>query len=118
MINDIKILRDLAAQYALFASEDINKERLELYKGVNDLKQIRPVVLIDEIPWNEFKPNDELNLICEDKFLSSIEWFFRSNIFKWKYMPADMILSPYFPVQKKIKVNTRIKGKNSSSKER
>ena len=66
------------------------------------MKQIRPVVLIDELPWSEMNIDNELTLQCTDPYLREIEWFLRSNIYKNKYMPADMIVSPYIPIRKVI----------------
>ena len=57
-------------------------------------------MLIDEIPWHEMNINNELTLQCSDPYLRSVEWFFRSNIYKNKYIPADMIVTPFVPVQK------------------
>lgn len=99
-MQDKKILRKLAYQYFEIANSSRNMENIELHKAVNDLRQIRPVVLIDEIPWHEMKINNELTLQCSDPYLRSVEWFFRSNIYKNKYIPADMIVTPFVPVQK------------------
>ncbi len=73
---------------------------MKLHTAVNDLKQERPVVLIDELPWSEMNINNELTLVSSDPFLKQIEWFLRSNIYKYKYMPADMVVPPYIPVGK------------------
>jgi hypothetical protein len=99
-VQDKKILRKLAYQYFEIANSSRNMENIELHKAVNDLRQIRPVVLIDEIPWHEMNINNELTLQCSDPYLRSVEWFFRSNIYKNKYIPADMIVTPFVPVQK------------------
>ncbi|HHU77629.1 MAG TPA: hypothetical protein GXZ29_01910 [Clostridiales bacterium] len=99
-MQDKKILRKLAYQYFEIANSSRNMENIELHKAVNDLRQIRPVVLIDEIPWHEMNINNELILQCSDPYLRSVEWFFRSNIYKNKYIPADMIVTPFVPVQK------------------
>lgn len=99
---DEKILRELAYRYSEIASSSRNHENINLHKAVNDLKQTRPVVLIDELPWNEMNIDNELTLQCVDPYLRSIEWFFRTNIYKNKHMPADMIVSPFVPIQKVI----------------
>lgn len=102
MNSDIEVIRELARRYQVIASDSVNKKRMDLYRGVNDLKQIRPVVLIDELPWNEMNINDELTCISQDKALRDMEWVFRSNLFKWKHMQADMVALPYFPVNRII----------------
>ena len=102
MMEDVKILRRLAYEYFIIANSEKNFENVKLHKAVNDLKQIRPVVLIDELPWSEMNINNELTLQCTDPYLRTIEWFLRSNIYKNKYMPADMIVPPFIPVNKVI----------------
>lgn len=103
VMEDVKILRKLAHDYFKIANSGRNAENLKLHTAVNDLKQIRPVVLIDELPWSEMNINNGLTLQCTDKYLREIEWFFRSNIYKDKYMPADMLLPSFIPINKIIK---------------
>lgn len=102
MNKDVSILRNLASIYFDIANSDKNRENILLHKRVNDLKQPRPIVLIDEIPWHEMNLNDELTLKCEDEFNRGIEFFFRRTIYLWNHMPADMVVKPYFEVHKII----------------
>lgn len=53
MDNDRKILRELAGKYRLYAESEHNVQAAKLHKAGNDLHMIRPVVLIDELPWHE-----------------------------------------------------------------
>jgi len=101
-MDDVKILRKLAWNYLNIAVSEKNTENTKLHTAVNDRKQIRPVVLIDELPWNEMDIADELTLHCIDPYLRQIEWFFRSNIYKNKHMPADMIIQFFVPITKVI----------------
>jgi len=102
MNNDVKILRELAGRYAIAANDDRNYERRLLHKAVNDLHMIRPVVLIDELPWNELNGEGELTLHCEDPFLRTVEQKLRQTLYKWNHFPADMIVTPYFGIDKVI----------------
>jgi len=103
MIEEVKTLRDLARDYFKIINTEKNSENMKLHKAVNDLKQIRPVVLIDELPWSEMNIDNELTLQCKNPYLREIEWLLRSNLYKNKYMPADMILQLYIPINKIIK---------------
>lgn len=103
MSTDKQILRQLAREYYQLAKEDRNTERRKLHTAVNDLKMIRPVVLIDELPWSEMNINDELTKVCENPLLHGVEWFLRSNIFKYKHFPADMFLRGYIPISKVVR---------------
>jgi len=97
---DRQIIRELAGRYYEAANGDKNRSRVALHKGVNDLRMIRPVVLINELPWHELNANGELSLICEDEKIRGMEYFFRTELFKQKYFPCDIHIRPYYPVMK------------------
>jgi len=99
--KDRQRLRGLAAKYYELARSDKNSERVLLYKGVNDLKMIRPVVMIDEIPWGQMNIGGELDCKCEDSSLHGMEYHFLTGIFREKYLPTDNYLMPYWPVHKR-----------------
>lgn len=100
MNREETLLRTLAWEYACAAHNEKNMQARTLHTAVNDLKMIRPVVLIEEIPFHELNFDGSLTLLCEDPDLRGAEDWFRRQLFKWKHFPADMILPPYFPVPK------------------
>lgn len=102
MKKSIEVLRELAKQYFELSNMDVNSERLDLHRKVNDLKAERPVVLIDELPWNELNADGFLTLISEDELFRKYERLLRRKIFQFKHFPADMVLTPYIGVQKII----------------
>ncbi len=103
MGQDREILRGLAFRYMEAACAPSHDEKRALYRAVNDLRQIRPVVLINEIPWNELNDHPELALQCQDPDFRAAEEFFRQQLFQWKYFPADMVLDPIYGVEKIIR---------------
>ena len=102
MRKDIEILRDLANQYTQFANSDENHRNCVLHRKVNDLKQPKPIVLIDEIPWHELKQDEELTLICENEFYRRVEWHLRQMVYRWKHFRGNLVLPPYYGVGKVI----------------
>ena len=72
-LNDREVLRTLAGQIAEIAALDVREKTCRLYRGVNNLRMIRPVVLLDELPWNQLNGDGELTLRCEDAFLRGVE---------------------------------------------
>ena len=96
-MNDIQILRKLAAEYFEASQSEANDKRRVLHRAVNDLKMIRPVVLIEEIPFHELNVDGSLTLQCEDETFRGVEDFLRKKLFHWKHFPGDMILTPLFP---------------------
>ena len=103
MNQDKIILRELANLYAQYAFDDSNAEKVRLHRAVNDLRMIRPVVTIDELPWSEMNIDGELTLRCKDPEFRDAEWFFKTSIFKCKHFRADLALTEFFPVPKIIR---------------
>ena len=53
--NDRTVLRRLAEQVASIASLPVHREKAELWRRVNDLEPVRPMVWINESPWHELE---------------------------------------------------------------
>lgn len=104
MNRDREILRALAGRNAEIAVLDIHKENEKLYRAVNNLKMIRPVVLLDELPWNQLNGDGELTLQCEDPFLRSVEQNIRRTLYRWKHCPGDMIVGPNYGISRSIHI--------------
>jgi hypothetical protein len=100
--KDAGILRGLAFQYRELAESGKNGDNIKLHKSVNDLKMLRPAVLLDELPWHEMNFDGSLSLMCEDADFRAVENFFRKYIYRAKYFYADMVLPRYVPVRKII----------------
>ena len=90
--NDRAILRELGRQKAEIAHLDIQKQRREKWRRLNDLEPVHPLVWINEIPWNEMNVDDELTCRCGDPFLQRIETRLRQELYRWRHMPGHMIV--------------------------
>ncbi len=104
--KDRTILRELGLQYAQAASTPEMREKIKLYRAINDLKPIRPVVIIEELPWHELNINDELTLRCEEDLAKHYEDHLRKQLFKHKHMRADMVMPEYFTVHKHFRTGS------------
>ena len=100
---DREILRQLAGQIAQIASLDVQKETAELYRAVNSLRMIRPVVLLDELPWNQLNASGELTLQCQDPFLRNIECGMRRTLWRWNHCRGDMLIEPYYDLYRSVR---------------
>lgn len=101
--NDRSILRRLAGEYFNLSQQERFRENRKLHRAVNDLKPIRPVVLIDELPWAELNTDGEMTTRCEDPLLRGVEWHLRATLYKARHLPADMLVVPYVPVHKVVR---------------
>lgn len=93
--RDTDILRGLASQVAEIALLPVHKEKAELWRRLNDLDSVRPMVWINEIPWNEMNVDDELTLRAEHPWARDQECELRRTLYQWKHLPGDMVVSDY-----------------------
>ena len=101
-IHDKDILRALAWEYMSCASLPVQKEKIELWKALNRGRMQRPMVTIDQLPWDELACED---LACrvEDRFWRGVEHELRRRLYKWKHFPVDMVLDPFIAVPKDVR---------------
>lgn len=100
--KDKQVLRRLGEQYMSIASKPVHKEKIELWKALNRNEMQRPMVAIDQLPWNELNVNDELTCQVEDEFFRGVEMSLRQDIYKWKHFPVDMVIEPYITIPQTI----------------
>ena len=93
--KDRDMLRRLAERKAEIAALPIHEEKAALWTAVNDLKPTRPMVWMNEVPWNEMNVDDELTLRCEGDWARGQETTLRRELYQWTHMPGDMIVSGY-----------------------
>jgi len=93
--RDTDILRGLASQVAEIAALPVHKEKAEFWRRLNDLDSVRPMVWINEIPWNEMNVDDELTLQSEHPWARDQELELRRTLYQWKHLPGDMVVSDY-----------------------
>lgn len=89
------VLRKLGEEIAQISTLQVHKEKAELWTRMNDLKSVRPMVWINEIPWNEMNVNDELTLKCEHQWARQLEDRLRKTIYQWRHMPGDMVVDNF-----------------------
>lgn len=100
--SDVAVLRDLAARVADIAALPVQEEKRTLWRALNALRPIRPMVMIDQVCWNEMNLDDELTLRCSDPECRGYETDLRRKLFQWKHFPVDMVIEPFIPVRKAI----------------
>ena len=94
--HDKKILRDLAKCKAEIGNLPIQKETSDLWRKLNRLESVRPLVWINEIPWHELNAGGELTCQCEDKALHDLEYSLRTELYQWNHFRCDMVVEPVF----------------------
>lgn len=97
-MTDKQIIRELAKQYMELALSEQQQRSNQRMKDTNDLKLVRPPVLIDEIPWGELEKDESLVCLCQDPGARGVETHLRRTIYKKKHFKADVLMQPYWRV--------------------
>lgn len=92
---DRDILRRLAAAVGEIAALPVQREKAELWRRLNGLDSVRPLVWINEVPWHELNVDDELTLQTRHPWARDQEWGLRTLLYQWRHFPGDMVVSAY-----------------------
>ena len=93
--QDREVLRRLAAELAAAAALPIHAEKARLWRRLNNLQPMRPLVWITEVPWIEMEVESELTLQCQYPFARQVEECLRRTLYQWRYLPADMVMDDW-----------------------
>jgi hypothetical protein len=93
--GDRDVLRGLAEEKAAIASLPRHAATADLWGQLNGLQPTRPLVWINEIPWNEMDYEDELTLVTTDPWARGQELGLRRLLYQWRHMPGDMVVDSY-----------------------
>jgi len=92
--SDKEVLRDLGRQIYEIATSPVNEEYMELQRSINDLKMVKPVIYVYEIPWHEMNVYGELNLRTRHPLCRRCEERLRRIIYKWNHKLGVPIEDP------------------------
>lgn len=99
--KDRQTLRRLAERYSEIAHLDIQQQRIERYHKTNAMEDVRPVVLIDEVPWGEIR-DEALTNVCAPE-LGWLETQLRHTLYQWQHFQVDLVVPPVFRVVKRAR---------------
>jgi hypothetical protein len=100
--QDLAVLRELAARVAEIAALPVQEEKRALWRKINALHPARPMVMIDQVCWNEMNIDDELTLRCENPEYRGYEDLLKRTLFQWNHFRVDMVVEPYISVPKAV----------------
>ncbi|MCQ2430290.1 MAG: hypothetical protein MJ192_08170 [Clostridia bacterium] len=98
--KDIQVVRDLCKQYMEIAMNDRHVRMRQRFRDTNDLKLVRPPLIIEEIPWQQMNYDHALDCVCEDAELRNMEYGLRVALFRDKYFRCDNYIEPFWVVRK------------------
>ena len=103
-MTDKQIIRELAKKYMEQATSEKQLAANKRMQDTNDLKLVRPPVMLNEIPWYQMDIDGDLVCLCRDPRAREVEGHLRRYLYMCKYFRADNILEPYFRVNRHFEV--------------
>ena len=98
--RDIATVRELAKRYMEIAVSEKHVRMRRRFLDSNDLKIVRPPLMMEEIPWHEMNLDGELDCACEDEELRDMEYQLRVQLFREKHFRCDNYIEPVWAIQK------------------
>jgi hypothetical protein len=98
MTGDTTVVRELAARVAEIAALPVQEEKRRLWRRLNGLEPDRPMVMIDQVCWNEMEADGEIALRSTDPECREYERDLRRTLFQWEHFPVDMVVEPFVGV--------------------
>lgn len=79
--QDKAVIRELAAQLAEIPALPLQEEKRRLWCRLNALQPERPLVMIDQVCWNQMHLRGELVLRCVDPECRGYEDYLRRTLY-------------------------------------
>lgn len=97
------VLQDLARQYMELAARPQQRELEKLWISHNTGSGVRPMVLVDQIPWHEMDVDGSLTTVITDPYWKEVETALRQTLYKMRFIPSDLVLPPYILLPRVLK---------------
>ena len=94
------VVRELAKRYMEIALSDKHVRMRRRFRDSNDLKIVRPPLIMEEIPWHEMNMDGELDCVCQDEDLRRMEYSLRVQLFREKHFRCDNYIEPVWVIDK------------------
>jgi hypothetical protein len=100
--QDRSVIRELAARVGEIAALPVQDTKRALWRDLNGLRPARPLIMIDQVCWNEMETDGFLALQCADPECRGYERELRRLLFQWDHFRVDMVVEPFIRVPKAI----------------
>lgn len=100
--GDVRVLRALAEQYAEIAALPAHDQKRAMWRRHNACEIVKPMILIDQLPWNELDVDGLLVNRVTEPFWRRVETQLRRTLYQWMHLPVDMVINPYITLPRPI----------------
>jgi len=87
--KELRIVRDLARRVAEIAADPIQARTIELWKKLNRLQRVRPLIMLQDGTGHE--TGSRFECICQDPVAREHEAGLRGQIYHWEQMRDDWV---------------------------
>jgi len=101
-MQDRNVIRELAERYAEIAALPHQQETIDCWRRLNGLQSTRPMVRIDQLPWDELPWGEDL-MVNDTGLAQAVERRLRMMLYAWDNFKADMVVLPYFGMSKTVR---------------
>lgn len=88
--HDLTILRDLAREFADVSRLPVQKEKADLWRRLNRLERVRPMILLQNATWHETR-DMFFQLQCENEWTRNHEFHLRASLNQWHHVRDDFV---------------------------
>ena len=99
--NCRETLRTLAIDLMEIANNPMMEQKKTMWKALNRNNMQRPMVVIDQLPWNELDCT-ELHITISDPYWQIVERTMRQTIYMYRHFPVDMVIDPFIKIPKVV----------------
>jgi len=99
-------VRDLGRRVAEIAALPRQQETIDGWRRLNGLQSTRPMVRLDQLPWDEL-PWGRDEMVNREGHLRFVEARLRKTIYAWEHFKADMVVLPEFALPRTVR-NARL----------
>ncbi len=100
--GNVRVLRALAERYAELSALPVQSVKRDMWRRHNACEIVRPMVLIDQLPWNELDVDGSLVNRIDDPYWRQVETQLRRTLYQWAHLPVDMVINPYITLPRPI----------------
>ena len=83
------VLRGLASRMAEIAALPVHQEKAELWRRLNSLDPVRPMIMLQNGTWHE--TSSEITMETEGEFARDQEWWLRTWFYQWDHIRDDSV---------------------------
>ena len=96
--KDLAVLRGLAQRLAEIGNLPVQMEKAELWRRLNRLEHVRPLIMLHNATWHE--TGSEIQLVCESEVARQHEWGMRASLYQWDNVRDDSVYdaTAYSPI--------------------